>query len=117
MAASKVCLVSAIFSKSVPNENGVLSRPRRFCHHGFLLIGKDLAIQPCRDHACVTRHDNVGQKADDHGRDEKIADARQAEERHRLEQRVQDPRDENRQRKDDRPCNQELLIGLGMLLL
>jgi hypothetical protein len=40
-----------------------------------------------------------------------------AEERHRLEQRLQDARDENRERKDDRERNQELLTALGLLLL
>jgi radical SAM superfamily enzyme YgiQ (UPF0313 family) len=40
-----------------------------------------------------------------------------AEERHRLEQRLQDPGGENRERKDGRECNQELLIALGLLLL
>ena len=40
-----------------------------------------------------------------------------AEERHRLEQRLQDAGDENRERKDDRERNQELLIALGLLLL
>ena len=40
-----------------------------------------------------------------------------AEERHRLEQRLQDPGNENRERKDDRERNQELLVALGLLLL
>jgi radical SAM superfamily enzyme YgiQ (UPF0313 family) len=40
-----------------------------------------------------------------------------AEERHRLEQRLQHPVDENRESKDDRERNQELLIALGLLLL
>ena len=40
-----------------------------------------------------------------------------AEERHRLEHRLQDPGDENPKRKDDRELNQELLTALGLLLL
>ena len=40
-----------------------------------------------------------------------------AEERHRLEQRLQDARDENRERKDDRERNQKILTALGLLLL
>jgi hypothetical protein len=40
-----------------------------------------------------------------------------AEERHRLEQRLQDPGDENRESKEHRERNQELLIALGLLLL
>lgn len=40
-----------------------------------------------------------------------------AEERHRLEQRLQDPGNENRERKDDRERSQELLIARGLLLL
>jgi radical SAM superfamily enzyme YgiQ (UPF0313 family) len=40
-----------------------------------------------------------------------------AAQRHRLEQRLPDPGDENRERKDDRERNQELLVALGLLLL
>ena len=40
-----------------------------------------------------------------------------AEERHRLGQRLQDPGDENRERKDERERNQELFVALGLLLL
>jgi hypothetical protein len=42
MAASKVCLISGIFSKSVSNENGVLSRPQ-----GRALQVKISAIATC----------------------------------------------------------------------